>query len=113
IKVFSDMGVRGFAVPSVLTAQTSDRVFSSTAVLDDTFSDQIKRLFDTYRISAVKIGLIDESHLAILLGFKEFYEIPIRVLDPIFTSSSGFEFITPFELEPLLRSSTLIMPNLS
>ncbi len=111
IKVFSGLGVHGFAVSGVLTAQSTDSVSDSRAIEDDLFAAQIREVISNYKISSLKIGLISASQISILLNFKEFYQIPNRIVDPIMFSTSGFEFNGRSDLLPLISASTLVLPN--
>lgn len=111
IKVFSELEVHGFAVASVLTAQSTDKVYDSSPVEDAIFLEQLKRLFENYQINAIKIGLITATQIALLLELEDFYAIPHRIIDPIISSSSGHKFMDPKELIPLIQASTLVLPN--
>jgi hydroxymethylpyrimidine/phosphomethylpyrimidine kinase len=112
INVFRDLDVRGFAVPGVLTAQCTDKVYGSLSVKPDFFKTQLIKVLSSYKIKAIKIGLIHPELVPVLVELKEFLDIPHRVLDPILFSSSGFKFISPTEILPLARISTLMTPNL-
>jgi len=111
IKVFSELEVHGFAVASVLTAQSTDKVYDSCTVEDSIFLEQFKRIFENYQINAIKIGLITATQIALLLELEDFHAIPHRIVDPIISSSSGHRFIEGKELMPLLGASTLVLPN--
>lgn len=112
MNVFRDLDVRGFAIPGVLTAQCTNKVYGSLSVNPDFFRSQLLSVLGSYKIHAVKIGLIHPELVPVLLELREFLEIPHRVLDPILLSSSGFKFISPSEILPLVRISTLVTPNL-
>ena len=111
IKVFAELNVRGLAIASVLTSQTTDRVYQSSPISGDLFLDQLKRIFDTYRIDAIKIGLISPSQIELLLAMEEFRNVKNKILDPILKSSSGHEFLSAKELYALAEVSSLVLPN--
>jgi hydroxymethylpyrimidine/phosphomethylpyrimidine kinase len=115
LKCFEQNHVYGFGICTALTVQT-DNTFMGVDWLDaDKIIAQLTPLFKKFDISAVKIGLIkDIKVLEMVLNFiKEFNKNIIIVLDPVLSSSSGFEFhnwnLT--KLTGILRQLNLITPN--
>ncbi len=115
VKCFEQNQVYGFGICTALTVQ-SDNIFVSVEWLNaKQIIAQLTPLFEKFDIVAVKIGLIkDVEILKVVVNFiKGFNKNIIIVLDPVLSSSSGFEFhhwnIT--QLTGILKQLDLITPN--
>ncbi len=113
LKVFEIMGCRGMAIASVLTAQSANGVRGTYNVPDAFILEQLQELVQNYSFSALKIGVISESHLKIISKFIKNNNIENVVLDPILKSSSGYEFISPEALKEISMVSSILTPNSS
>lgn len=116
-KVFSKYKILGLSAITAITAQNPDKIYSISPVPDDFFSIELKAVFDYFSIDAIKTGLIySGKQSAILSGFIKKYSVKTIVVDPVFVSSSKSPLTGPESypeiLMPLLKSATVITPNI-
>lgn len=94
IKTFDHHKVYGFGVCSALTIQNEIEVKSVEWIPVDKILYQITTLFETHKISHVKIGIIESAEV-----LKQVCELlkklnpSVKIIwDPVFKASSGFSF---------------------
>lgn len=123
IKTFDRHKVYGFGVCSALTVQNEKEVKSVEWIDVDKILAQITTLFETHKVSHVKIGIIESAEV-----LKQVCELlkkrnpSVKIIwDPIFKASSGFNFYsltnensiseTKKQFEALLPLIYLVTPN--
>ena len=89
------LSLGGYCTVSItsITAQNKNKVSKIYNLNSDLVIDQIKSVMDDFDIKGIKIGLVNSTELSKKISnHLKKYNIPI-VVDPVFVSSSGFEFI--------------------
>jgi hydroxymethylpyrimidine/phosphomethylpyrimidine kinase len=115
LKCFEQHQVYGFGICTALTVQTDDTFIAVEWLDANQIIAQLNPLFKKFEIAAIKIGLIqDLKILEVVVNFiKECNKSSVIVLDPVLSSSSGFEFhnwdVT--KLTGILKQLDLITPN--
>jgi hydroxymethylpyrimidine/phosphomethylpyrimidine kinase len=108
----------GMAVLTSNTIQTETDFRSVDWFDKKSIIDQLMPILQTYEISAVKIGIIEnlDTLLEVLTTIKQFFpKVPI-VWDPVLSASSGFELHASWNIESLnqiLGMIDLITPNVN
>ena len=123
IKTFDRHKVYGFGVCSALTVQNEKEVKSVEWVSVDKIRNQITAIFETRKVSYVKIGIIESGEvLKQVCQLLKKLNPNIKIIwDPIFKASSGFNFHKQTEentvlsiekeTEELLPYIDLLTPN--
>ncbi|WP_147679078.1 hydroxymethylpyrimidine/phosphomethylpyrimidine kinase [Algibacter pacificus] len=116
IKVFQHFNVYGFGVISALTIQNESEIRGIRWSTEKEIKDQIDVIFSFHTITAVKIGILKDSDtLKWLVKLLRDYDQDLKIVwDPIFKSSSGFNFwneIDPKQLLNTIELIDLITPN--
>ncbi len=116
IKTFEANNTYGIGVCSAITFQNETSVGGVSWVPFSVIKNQVTPIFNAYKINYVKIGLIENAKmLTKLIQLLKNLNTEIKIIwDPIFKSSSGFEFRKePCEEEILevLKNIFLIIPN--
>lgn len=123
IKTFDHHHVYGFGVCSALTFQNEQEVKSVEWIPVDKICAQITTMFETHKVTHVKIGIIESAE-----ALKQVCELlkklnpSVKIIwDPIFKASSGFSFYnlagensiseTKKKFEALLPFMYLVTPN--
>lgn len=107
----------GMAVLTANTTQTETEFLSVDWLDRQTILAQLQPILNTYEISAVKIGIVENLEILLeLLALvkRVFPAIPI-VWDPVLSASAGFELHTSWNEETLnqvLGMIDLITPNI-
>ncbi|MFQ5456245.1 MAG: bifunctional hydroxymethylpyrimidine kinase/phosphomethylpyrimidine kinase [Nitrospirota bacterium] len=116
IKAFSALGVYGTAVITALTIQDSMRVHEVIPVPSDLLERELKVLFEDISFDAVKTGIIyNIENLKVIKEIFSKYKIKKYILDPIISSSNGFQLISRdsiYRLKELFPHAFLITPNI-
>lgn len=116
IKTIEQHRCLGFGVTTAVTCQTEDRFESSTWLTAAHIANQALPLLEQYRISAAKIGLVENfDTLKQILDLLTATGIKNIVWDPVLSASSGFNFDNYSDLSLLqkqLARITLVTPNL-
>ena len=116
VNIFSSHALRGMAVPTVITIQNDGSFKKLKNVDQDFFVEALRYMFESYTMSGLKIGLITEKYHvdAVVDCIKEF-KPAVTVLDPIISSSSGFNFwdksMLSYVAKKLLPCVDVITPN--
>lgn len=118
LKVFQAMGVYGLCVPSVLTAQNTERVFIINEIPTDFFLAQIDVLLKDSRPDALKTGMIYSADVVRIIVEKiEKYSLGNLVIDPVMASSTGVALVKNGVLdamrEYLFPRSKVVTPNIN
>tara|TARA_A100001015_G_C14981483_1_gene709650 strand:- start:77 stop:871 length:795 start_codon:yes stop_codon:yes gene_type:complete len=100
---------------TTVTCQNSKKIYKIFNIPKNVIVSQIKTIFNDFGFDAVKIGIIPTLTLAeSLFSFFKKIKVPI-IVDPIYRSSSGEEFISKKEFikvqKVLLKFSTVFTPN--
>jgi hydroxymethylpyrimidine kinase/phosphomethylpyrimidine kinase len=116
IKTFSALNVWGMGVITTMTNQDGRNFKSLKPVDADYFSETMENIFSSHKISAFKIGLItDAFQVEKIADCIQRYKPGIVVLDPVITSSTGFNFwdegLAKLILEKLLPIVDAVTPN--
>ncbi len=117
LKVFLRLKVRGLSVINAVTAQNTKRVHSVFALPPGIIKKQLYALSESFRIDAVKTGMIYEKEAVLILSrFIRAQGIGHLIVDPIITSSTGRRLMSAGAMralkERLLPLSEVITPNL-
>ncbi len=114
IKTFENLKVYGLTVPTANTIQSETKFYTPNWLPLELILKQIKLLLDNYPIKYCKIGIVkDIQMLKAITNTLHPKRIKI-ILDPILTSSSGFEFHHNQQLEQfknIFESCYMITPN--
>ncbi|HDH34245.1 MAG TPA: bifunctional hydroxymethylpyrimidine kinase/phosphomethylpyrimidine kinase, partial [Nitrospirae bacterium] len=117
LRTFDKMGVYGLSVPTVLTAQNTEGVYSTYEVPADFISEQLDVLLRDIKPDAFKTGMLytAESVKTVMLKTKK-YSLNNLVIDPVTVSSTGVQLMEDKGLEALKSGlfplSRLITPNI-
>ncbi len=116
IRTFAHFGLKGMAIPTCLTVQNDNEFKKLEKVSEELFKETLDHLFNSYKVSALKIGLITEPyHIDAVAEIIKRFKPSITVLDPIIGSSSGFNFwdkeLLNYATERLFPVVDIITPN--
>ena len=117
IKTFEQHKVYGLGIATAITVQTDSSFYSARWEGSIAIMDSLEKLFLTYKVQAVKIGIIENVDVMgkiITIIQKMAPEIKI-IWDPVFKSSTGFNFwdtIDHSKLFELLSKVCLVTPNI-
>ncbi|MBN1114309.1 MAG: bifunctional hydroxymethylpyrimidine kinase/phosphomethylpyrimidine kinase [Oligoflexia bacterium] len=93
IKTFSAMGIWGMSCISTYTIQTAGTFTGVKPLEEKVLEKTLRDLFENYRVTAFKIGLITEKfQVDIIAKCIDSYSPSFTLIDPIIRSSTGFEF---------------------
>jgi hydroxymethylpyrimidine/phosphomethylpyrimidine kinase len=116
IKTFEAHNLYGLSVCTAVTVQ-NDISFKNCVWIDETtIISQIEILFERFPISVVKIGIIESwKTLSVVVNKLQELNSAIKIiLDPILTSSTGFDFHSTSDfkiLTSVLENCYFITPN--
>lgn len=115
-KTFEILKCYGFSVITANTVQTEDRFERCYWVSGETIIEQLSIILETYHISVVKIGIIEDwqiLHEVIDLVLSKNSDAKI-IVDPILKASTGYDFHPKEQKEiweRLLPKVFLVTPN--
>jgi hydroxymethylpyrimidine/phosphomethylpyrimidine kinase len=117
LKAMHANGVFGMSVIVSITAQNTKAV---TAVHDlplDIILAQIEAVFDDFKVSAVKTGMLGSSEIVGLVAERlKAHRAKNLVVDPVMISKSGFDLLRPEAVEKiktlLIPLARLVTPNI-
>jgi len=117
LKTFKAMGVYGLSVPSVLTAQNTEGVYSIREIPADFFTAQIDTLLKDIRPDALKTGMLYSPEIVdIIAGKIREYSLRNIVVDPVTVSSTGVMLVRDGVLDAvkkvLFPLARVITPNI-
>lgn len=117
IKVFHQMNVTGFGVTTAVTYQNESELIGLKWLNWEEIKSQLDALFRAYTITTAKIGIVENFDVLdkIITYLKSKSKKMFIVWDPIFSSSSGYEFhqsIIPNQLLKTLTKLDLFTPNI-
>lgn len=117
IKTFEQLSTYGLAVVTVNTIQDDLKLYSTEPNSISTISRNLEVLFAKYRISYVKIGVVNSGSdlLKIVKLLRRFNRDVKIVWDPVIRSSSGFMLMNDLDsdtLDRVLSSIYMVTPNL-
>jgi hydroxymethylpyrimidine/phosphomethylpyrimidine kinase len=104
LKTFAAHDCYGVAAVAAITAQNTREVRQVAPVDSSLLRLQIQMLFDDIDVAGIKLGLLgSRSNLEVAAEVLAAHRnLPI-ILDPIFQSSSGTEFLSEEDVDPLKR----------
>lgn len=116
IKTFMHFRIEGFGVTTGITFQDEDKMFGVEWLSAQTIINQMEPLFNRYKISAVKIGMIrDLNALLAVLDYVRKKNDQVQIVwDPVLSSSSGFNIhndLVKDELKEVLSLVDILTPN--
>lgn len=116
LKTFRSLGVYGLSVPSVLTSQNTEGVYSIHELPSDFFSKQIDVLLQDIKPDALKTGMLYSSDfIQVIAGKIREYDLDNLVIDPVTVSSTGVMLIEEGVLDALKKYlfplAKVITPN--
>ncbi|PWB24229.1 hydroxymethylpyrimidine/phosphomethylpyrimidine kinase [Flavobacterium sp. HTF] len=115
-KTFEQHQVTGFAIITANTIQTENAFFEMEWTNLSFVIRSIETLFQNYKISAVKIGIVPSlAYLNRILSFVKLESPNTKIVwDPVLKSTTNFEFLTiedRLDLHKILSKVDLITPN--
>jgi hydroxymethylpyrimidine/phosphomethylpyrimidine kinase len=117
LKTFAAFRVHGLSAVTAVTAQNTHHVASIHRVPPAAVEQQLHAVFDDFRITAVKIGMLGSAATvsAVARVLREY--LPLRiVLDPVLVSTSGTRLLPAKALtrlrEELIPLADVLTPNL-
>ncbi|UOK42869.1 MULTISPECIES: hydroxymethylpyrimidine/phosphomethylpyrimidine kinase [Flavobacterium] len=116
IKTFEQHRVYGLAITTGNTIQTENQFYMIQWTDLDFVLDSIKKIFRTYDIKAVKIGIIPSlEYLKKIVSLIKKHSPRTKIIwDTVLKSTTEFEFTTvenKAELQKILKKIDLITPN--
>lgn len=117
IKAISATGSFACSAITALTAQNTQGVDAIFPVSSEFIGQQLDSIFSDINISAVKIGMLNDSEIIEVIAEKlTHYNLMNVVLDPVMIATSGDPLIQPAAIqtlkEKLIPLVGLITPNL-
>ncbi len=117
LKTISALG--GYAVSAItcITSQNTKGIQSVYSLPANAVSSQLKSIASDFKLDAIKIGMLfDEQNVNLVDKFLDDLNITNVVLDPIISSTSGYELCDKNTInlivEKLFCRSKVITPNL-
>lgn len=116
IRIAGEHGYWGLSAITGITVQNDLKVDSLYPVPASVLLEQIKKNFNSYQISAVKIGVISsDENICVISDFFKKNKFKNIVLDTVFAPSHGVKFISKSSVslfkEKLLPFVKIITPN--
>lgn len=116
IKTFEAHGLYGLSVCTAITVQNDVAFKNCVWVEETTIHSQIETLFERFKISTVKIGIIKSWRILLNVQklLKELNPEIVIILDPVLKASAGFKFHSAEEtklFEEVLEYCDFITPN--
>lgn len=116
IKTIAAFGCYGVAAITSLTFQDTRRVFGTRHQSAADVRRQIKMLLEDFDVLAIKTGVLPTPEIVSQIArVIEDSEVPLVVVDPVFTSTSGFSFCDDEAVDALrgclLPLASLVTPN--
>jgi hydroxymethylpyrimidine/phosphomethylpyrimidine kinase len=114
IKTFEANKVYGLGVSTALTAQNESSFISCEWVKIDKILEQAKPILEKYKPNIIKVGIVSSIEMlsAIINYCNKIIPSSKIVLDPVLSSSSGFNFNVDGKLlRSELKSIYLLTPN--
>lgn len=116
VKTFEQFKCLGMGVISANTIQVEDEFISVKWKSIDEIKEQCLPILTSYKVSVVKIGIIDStSTLKKVIDYIFSFDPAIQIIwDPVIASSSGFGLLTETsssDLQYILEKIKLITPN--
>ena len=118
IKTISALGCYGVAAITSLTVQNTQKVFGAHHHDAAIVRRQIEALTDDFEIAAIKTGMLPTAEIVIEVARTIGPNAPsIVVVDPVLTSTSGFDFSDERAVNALKGSlfplASLVTPNIA
>jgi len=115
IKVFEQLKLQGLGVSTSITFQNEDQFLGVNWLNFDQIKSQLEPLFSRYKIEFVKIGLVENIEILekIIDYLKEQNPKIYIIWDPIFKTSTGFDFKWNSEIDfsSILSKIEILIPN--
>ena len=116
LRVFSDMGVKGFSAITAITAQDDDAVLAIHPTSADILTQQLSTACKKAPPDAIKIGMVaTQANVRAIVWFLNHTKTPHIVIDPVLHSSSGTPLLESkaynIYRQQLLPYATVITPN--
>ena len=117
LTTFGALGVHGTVAVTAVTAQHLDRVDRVEPIAPDLVAQQIDAITDSFRIDAVKTGLLGSAEIVDLVADRVVSGVlPAPVVDPVLVDGRGNRFVgSDVERsyrERLLPLAAVVTPNL-
>lgn len=117
IKTFAAFGCYGTAAITSLTSQNTVAVYGAYHSSAEVLRAQIDPIASDFKIAAVKIGMLPSREMVeIVADTIERHELKNVVVDPVISSSSGYELIdadaVKILIERILPLADVITPNI-
>lgn len=117
LRTFKALGVYGLSVPSVLTAQSTEGVYSIQEIPSGFFAEQLDILLKDIRPDALKTGMLYSSDIIKIISEKIVeYSLQNLVIDPVTVSSTGVLLVQERTLDAvknvLFPLAKVITPNI-
>jgi len=104
LKTFSAHECYGVAAIAAMTAQNTREIRRVKPVDSEMLRLQLQLLFEDIQIAGVKVGLLgNAANLEAVADFLNAHKDLPAVVDPVFRSTSGTDFVNPREIEPFKR----------
>ncbi len=112
MKTFQKLNVLGFGAVTTVTVQNISKVKKYQVLSESLVAEQIDVIMEELSLKYVKVGMVGSGENARIIAKKiRGYGLK-AIVDPVIKSSSGATLIdSPESLEPLLKESYLITPN--
>jgi hydroxymethylpyrimidine/phosphomethylpyrimidine kinase len=116
LKTFAALGVYGASVLTAVTAQNTLGVVEAAVLSADLVTAQLEAVAGDIEVHAVKTGMLGDAAVveAVAAAIKEL-ELPLVVVDPVLTSSSGARLLDDDGLQMLCREllplAHVVTPN--
>lgn len=117
LKTFAAHSLHGLSVITAVTAQNSVGVIGIQDVKPDIVHLQLKAVFDDFKITSVKIGMVSSVKIIkIIAETLKLYKPSFIVLDPVMVAQSGAVLIKPTAINALKKYlfpiADVVTPNI-
>ncbi len=116
VAIFRKFGIQGMAVPTALTIQNEKEFKEYVPISSNFIKDAFHTIIKGIKIDGVKTGMLaNEKIVHTVAEILTDISIPILIVDPILSSSTGAELLTEkgraLLIEKILPVTTIVTPN--
>jgi hydroxymethylpyrimidine kinase/phosphomethylpyrimidine kinase len=116
VKTISAFGCYGVAAVTSVTFQNTRQVFGAHHQAAEMVRQQVAPLFADFEIAAIKTGMLPTPEIIReVAGMIKAKTVPVLVVDPVLTSTSGLDLIDDGAVDALTRYlfplASLVTPN--
>ena len=116
VAIFRKFGISGMGIPTALTVQNGKEFKGYEPVNPEYIKEAFATIREEYHIDGIKTGMLaNESVVETIAEILNGITIPVLIVDPVLSSSTGAELLTEKGMsaliEKILPITTIITPN--